>query len=417
MIKPSSCGIQVRALCGRLLKDMAVLVPSVAVVSYGQLFVSGSQDKIIKLWNTTTGGLQQTLQAFDPISSVAFASHDELIASGSVTSIKLWITTTGDLQQTFAVYGLCLAFSPYSNLLISGRYDGGVQLWDVTTNDKEVTHEEILRPNIIRAAAFSSNGKILAISRQNDLIELWNTSTNDKRLTFEGRVSAGYSTIGFSPDDTLQVTNAEYVIEFWGTATGSLQHSIETEDAMTDNLAFSSDGNVLATCNKHGELILWDLASGIIQKTFEIGPAHCLAFSSNDKLLASASYPSLVKVWNISMGNLQQETPLDGWPTHLMTFVYDPYILKLWFHPEIPCLLSNRGIIEIQGGQTDISNQSCQRDFIFMVRKWITWNEERLMWVPPEYHVGLLDCKENMMVVTRDKSDQFSLIEIDFSKP
>jgi WD40 repeat protein len=64
--------------------------------------VSGSDDRTIKLWDPTTGELQQTLEGHsDSVRSVAFSPDGQLLASSSAdNTIKLWDPTTGELRQT-----------------------------------------------------------------------------------------------------------------------------------------------------------------------------------------------------------------------------------------------------------------------------------------------------------------------------
>jgi WD40 repeat protein len=69
------------------------LVLSVAISPDGRLLVSGSYDKTVRLWETATGRLQQTLEGHtDGVMSLASGSYDKIV--------RLWDTATGRLQQT-----------------------------------------------------------------------------------------------------------------------------------------------------------------------------------------------------------------------------------------------------------------------------------------------------------------------------
>ena len=73
----------------------------------GQLLVSGSDDKIVRLWDTATGALQQTLEGHSSrVRSVAFSPDGRLLASGSYDkTVRLWDTATGALHETMSIDG------------------------------------------------------------------------------------------------------------------------------------------------------------------------------------------------------------------------------------------------------------------------------------------------------------------------
>ncbi|OJJ52055.1 hypothetical protein ASPSYDRAFT_63044 [Aspergillus sydowii CBS 593.65] len=85
---------------------------SLAFSPDGWLLASGSRDQTVRLWDTATGGLQQSLEGHSGwVQSVAFSPNGQLLASSSV-------------NQTVQL----VAFSPNGRLLVSGSYDQTVRL-------------------------------------------------------------------------------------------------------------------------------------------------------------------------------------------------------------------------------------------------------------------------------------------------
>lgn len=385
----------------RMFEGHPAAIESIAFSSSNELLASGSADKTIKIWNLITGDLQRTLEGHsEVIRSVAFASHDQLLASGSEDqTIKIWNTSTGDLQQTLydSTPISSIAFSPKSEVLIAGCWSA-VKSWDIARSDTQKAHGE-LSSSIIKVV-FSSDSKMLAVACEDGTTKLWNTVTNDVQCVIPGP-SGWKPEMTFSPDNTSIVISARGHTQFWDPVKGTLQFTID--GATQYPKAISPDGKLLAMI-LHKRLSLWELASGIVLQTFNQDGASSLAFSSNGKLLASCDYDhENIMVWNIATGVLQQTIPID-WP----------WPVKIWFHPEKPLLFSNAGIIEVQGSLTETSLSTHQRDFVFLIDNWITWNEERVMWLPLAYR-QIWDCSEKTMAL-RNGKNQVTLIEIDFSK-
>ena len=89
---------------------------------------SGVSDYTVKIWNTTTGSLENTLKDHRSyVVSVVFCHDSRLIASGSWDhTVNVWDTTTGSLQQTFAGHSdsvKSVAFSHDSKLKASVSRD------------------------------------------------------------------------------------------------------------------------------------------------------------------------------------------------------------------------------------------------------------------------------------------------------
>jgi WD40 repeat protein len=88
-----------------------------------KLLASASDDKTVKIWDTATGILQQTLEGHNSwVILVAFSRGSKLLASASTNgTVKIWDTVAGTLQQTIICdsYITSLLFDISNSILIT----------------------------------------------------------------------------------------------------------------------------------------------------------------------------------------------------------------------------------------------------------------------------------------------------------
>jgi WD40 repeat protein len=108
---------------------------SVSLSADGQLLASGSRDRTIKLWNTQTGDLLHTLIDDADTTTISLSADGQLLARGSDDrTIKLWNMQTGDLLHTFTGHTgrvNSVALSANGHILASGSDDQTIKIWRI----------------------------------------------------------------------------------------------------------------------------------------------------------------------------------------------------------------------------------------------------------------------------------------------
>lgn len=111
-------------------------VKSVAFSPDGNFIASGSSDKTIIIWGSSTGKSTRTLFGHDGgVWSVAYSPDGKTVASGSTDkTIKLWDVATGKNIKTYTGSEssiFTIAFSPDGKTIVSGDMNGIVIAWKI----------------------------------------------------------------------------------------------------------------------------------------------------------------------------------------------------------------------------------------------------------------------------------------------
>ena len=236
-----------------------------------------------------------------------------------------------------------MAVSSDGRTLISGDFEGEVQMWDIPTAKLRATFRG---PQKIKDAVsdVSTDGITLA-NEQDRHIRLWKFSPNTTEPIVTDTNSdskLGYDTMvmALSPDATrLAATSSDgyeiFPIWVWDANTGELLFSLEGHTRRIEALVFSPDSKTLASGDIRNTIRLWDMDTRTPRASFKIstGGFRALTLSRNGKILASGSYDGKVRLWDATvkkqegLGTLGQYTPmltLRGHRNPVSTLAFSP---------------------------------------------------------------------------------------------
>jgi WD40 repeat protein len=277
----------------------------------GQRLASAGRDGTIKIWNSKTGDVLQTIKNAhtDAVLSVAFHREGQHLASfGADRKVKVWDLRATD-QPVFAgpcdtnrKWGMAysVAFSPDGRKLAAGS-EGMVRLWD--------WKNDLILPSLPGRefqsipVAFSRDGR-LATTIRGDGLKIWNPETRGPPLTIDAHRHP-VSALAFSPDDQwLASASFDRTVKLSNSTTGAPLGTFDLHTGNVECVAFS--GKRLASGGEDKTVRFWDAMTRreVLALRGHTDRCGCVAFSPDGWRLASASSDRTIRIWDA--------TPLQG---------------------------------------------------------------------------------------------------------
>jgi WD40 repeat protein len=243
----------------------------------GKQIATSSEDYIVRIWDTYTGELKETLSGD---SKAAWEQKRWYYDRQFIKTHEFPNDVVGRLKEILAGGARRLAMSPDERLMITKRTKDPnafrqhefLELWDVSTGELKLTFEEI--PDGITEVSWSPNGRsIVVVGSQRTKARLMDVLT--------GRVKAKLPYEACSPD------------QFFGSGICKL-------------FVFNADGSVFT--KEKNPLRLWSSDTGELLAELK-SARHPATFSPTDKylLVTTSKDKKAAMVWELVPGGSRQE--------------------------------------------------------------------------------------------------------------
>jgi murein L,D-transpeptidase YafK len=289
-------------------------VNAVAISANGRQAVAGSQDNVLRLWDTATGLLLRTFDTqTNGINAVALSPDNQLILTGGGDEkLRLWNLVTGQAVRSLEGHSgdvLAVAFSPSGQQALSGSKDKTVKLWDVQTGQLLKTFEG--HSDEVLSVAFSRDGRQVLSGSKDKTLKLWDVEAGQLLKTFEGH-EGEVTSVALQADSSVAASGSnDKTVKLWDVASGTLLKTLEGHSAEVLSVTFSSDGGRVLSASTDTTLKLWDVASGELIRTFagHSGSVTSAGFSPDGRSAISGSLDKTLKLWDVEAG--QTRTTID----------------------------------------------------------------------------------------------------------
>jgi WD40 repeat protein len=299
-------------------------VVSVAFSPDGRRLASAGGDRIVRLWDTTTGQEVLSLRGHEgSIGRVLFSPDGLRLASASQDGmVQIWDASPFDENSDPRIRTLGgpddgefngVAFDPKGRWLASASSDKSIKLWDAQTG-REIRafhgHQEAAI-----CVAFSPDGRHLLSGSMDRTVKLWDSQTGEELpLPACDRFNLMVYSVAFSPDGHSFAAGGHQEVRLCDLTGRSLFGQPLVADLEFVNcVAFSPDGKHLATVGHTGIPKIWDVTSGEMVRSFQGPSTHAVAFHPTKAYVASGGGDGQVRLWDPTTGHeirppLPQET-------------------------------------------------------------------------------------------------------------
>ncbi|PHH51864.1 Vegetative incompatibility protein HET-E-1 [Ceratocystis fimbriata CBS 114723] len=305
--------------CLQTLEGHGGCVTSVAYSNDGQRLASGSHDKKVKIWDTTSGACLHTLKAHgDVVTSVAFSEDGNRLASGSDDkTVKIWDAASGMHVRTLESHDgwvTSVMFSNYGHKLASGSDDKTVKIWDATSG--ECLHTLEGHDSWVISVAFSRDGQRLASGSDDRKIKIWDANSGVCLQTLDDHDDVVASVAFTNDGQRIASGSDDKTVKIWDVTSGVCLQTLKSHDSKVTSVVFSKSGRRLASGSYDKTVKIWDVTSGAHLQTFEghRWAVMSVVFSSDEQRLVSGSGDETVKIWDVtSSARLHSPEDHDDW--------------------------------------------------------------------------------------------------------
>ena len=243
----------------------------------------------------------------NPILSAAFSPDSELVVTGSDdNTARVWRVENGQvdtvLRHDESVPGA--AFSPDGELVVTASDDGTGRLWDAGSGKALA----VLRGHdgSVFSAVFSPDGDLIVTASDDGTARLWDAGSGKALAVLRGHEGSVFGA-AFSPDGELVVTAGEDgTARIWEAATERSLIVLRGHEDPVRGAAFSPDGELVATAGEDGTARIWEAAGGVSRAVLHghTGGVLSVAFSPLEgELVVTAGEDATVRIWETETGH------------------------------------------------------------------------------------------------------------------
>lgn len=285
------------------------IVTGVDLTDEGDRAVSCGVDGLVKVWETQSGTVLQSLVdgKGTQLACVALGPDAKTVAAGG-DGPSIWVWNLDKADEPIRLEHqdgsiIRLAFGDQGESLLSVGTSGAITHWDIASRR---VRKRLAAETPLVCAALSAEQSLAAVAGPDQRTMIWDFQSGAERL----KPSAPrFSAVAINPNcRAIAAGRADGKIDLWEVSTAQFGESIDAGPAAITDLAYSPDGATLASGDAAGGVKLWKLVDGArpLELAAHQGAVLCVRYSLDGKYLLTGGEDKIGRIWNASDGTPQE---------------------------------------------------------------------------------------------------------------
>ena len=236
-------------------------VNEVAINALGNTIASASNDETVRLWKNTVKGNYTVIKGHSaPIRSVDFSSDSKYLLTGSNDKI-IKIFNLSDNNRFHSSYVghnnwvRCVRFSPDNRLIGSCSDDHTVRLWDIAK--RNMIHTFIDHLGNVNSCRFSPDGTCIASGSDDRKIKIWDIRSGRLIQHYDAH-NAPITCVSYHPSGNYLITSSmDCTMKIWDLKLGQIIYTVHGHEGPIKSVAFSNCGDYFCSGGVDSILMLW----------------------------------------------------------------------------------------------------------------------------------------------------------------
>lgn len=300
-------------------------VRCLAVEPGNEWFATGSNDRIIKIWDLASGKLKLSLTGhISAVRGLAVSARQPyLFSCGEDKQVKCWDLEYNKVIRHYhghlsGVYAL--AIHPTIDILVTGGRDSSARVWDMRT--KANIHTLSGHTNTVASIQCQATEPQIMTGSHDCTIRLWDLVAGKTRVTLTHHKKSIRALL-IHPRLNMFASGAPDNIKQWKCPDGNFIQNLSGHNAIVNCLGINED-NVLVSGGDNGTLYFWDWRTGYnfqrLQAPVQPGSIDSEAgifattFDQSGTRLLSAEADKTVKIFKEDENASEESHPINWKP-------------------------------------------------------------------------------------------------------